>query len=257
MGYRKTAYTAGDYKVIRKTQAGKRGRPGPRAEKREKTREAVERENRRRRQEKVQLLIMANFSPGDLYIDLTYRKEERPGTVEEAKAEFAKAIRKVKALAKKAGEEIRWIVTTEVGARGAAHHHLVINYSETIQKALVEAWGKGRVHFQHVYDAGDAYAALAAYMVKQLPQGAEGETGEEAQGKAGAAYSRSRNLIVPQGKTEEVDASDWRKEPKAEKGYVLLPGSVEERVNPLTGLRTQRYVMQKIRPGGRPGKGKG
>ena len=262
MGYRKTVYTAGDYKIIKKTHT-KRMRSGGRSKKESETREAVRLENQRLRVERLQMLIMANFRPGDLYMDLTYRKDARPETIEEAKAIFAQFIRKVRRRAKRNGEDIHWIVTTERGERGACHHHLIINYSPCIQQAVTETWDRGHVHFQHLYDAGDGFRQLAAYMAKQDQQEKEkAEIKNAAAVSTGTVYSRSRNLVMPKEKEEIVDCEGtWRKEPKAERGYVILPGTVENRTNPVTGYPVQRYIMQKIRTEGRrhetPGSGGG
>jgi len=235
MAYRKITYTAGPYKAVEKSHT-RRLKGGPRAKKEAETSEAVRAENHRRRIRLCQLLIMANFQPGDLFLDLTYEKSKRPEDIQEAKQIFREFMRKLKRKAKKAGLETKWIMTTEKGERGACHHHVIINDEPRIQRWITELWNKGVVHFQHIYDPGDGFMRLAEYMVKQAKAGEQ----------VGVSYSRSRNLIVPQAKEEIVEnTGTWRPDPKPEKGYVILKETIRNGVNQVTGYPWQRYVMVK------------
>jgi len=238
--YKRTVWQAGDYRIIKKSHSyrypgGKRGRRGKR------TPEAMERENRKQRKEKLQLLILANFQKGDLWITLPYRKERRPASVAEAKDCFRRFIRKLGAAYRKQGQEIRWIVTTERGSRGGCHHHLIINNLPGITERISELWTYAqKVISEHLYEDGE-FESLAEYVIKT-------ETKEDG---SGTYYSRSRNLIVPEGKTEVIGARTFHDEPKAVKGYELLKGSIESGVNPLTGYPYQRYIMKKTGTGDR------
>lgn len=242
MGYRKQTYTAGIYKVVEKRYTRRPPRKG-RGKKEKPTPEAMKEENRKRRVRKVQLLIMANFDAReDMFIDLTYRPGEgRPKTIQEAKEVFSRFIRKVKRKAERAGAEIKWIVTTEKGVRGACHHHLIVSGNEAVRKTIAELWTWGKASIQYLYDDGDGFHKLAEYMVK-----AE-KDGEKVKDEgAGVSYSHSRNLTQPTVKEETVEAVAWAKNPKPEKGYVILKETVENGENQVTGFKYQRYVMKRI-----------
>lgn len=226
-------WKAGDYIVIKKShQRGAEGKKRPRGKKEAETSEAAARYNLKMKTERIQMLIMANFVPGDLFITLTYAKEKRPADLKEAKKDFSVFMRRLKDRMKKKGADLKWIVTTEVGSRGACHHHLVINYVPGILEAIREFWDHSNTpKIEHLYEDG-AFRKLAEYMAK---------VGED---KKAGRYSRSRNLIVPGMKEELVEADTWQEEPRAKKGYIVLKDSIENGVNPFTGSRYQRYVMQ-------------
>lgn len=234
--YKKTVWQAGEYRIIKKSHSyrypgGKRGR------REKRTPEAMERENRKRRRDSLQLLILANFKKGDLWITLPYSREQRPESITEAKDRFRRFIRKLGAICKKRGQEIKWIVTTERGSRGGCHHHLIINSIPGITELIAELWQYAKkVISEHLYEDGQ-FESLAEYIIKS-------ETKEDG---SGTYYSRSRNLIVPEPKTEIVGAKTFYDEPKAVKGYELLKDSITNGTNPFTGYPYQRYIMKKVR----------
>ena len=47
-------------------------------------------------------------------------------------------------------------------------------------------------------------------------------------------------------KIEEVDAKEWAKKPRELKGYRIIPESVEDGINPVTGIPYQFYRMIKV-----------
>lgn len=235
--YKKKTWTAGEYIIVKKHHSarypGKTRRP-----KAEPTKESVSRHNDKMRAERLQLIIMANFGPGDLFVDLTYRKDRRPESIQEARAELKAFLRRIRMWAKKKGSEIRWIAATERGSRGGCHHHLLIGYIEGIAQAVSEMWVKGHPGFKHLYSEG-AYESLAEYITKP----------ETKDGTFGTRYSRSRNLVIPEPKVERISAITFSREPKAPRGYYIIKDSVTEGVNPSTGYLYQRYIMRRIRSG--------
>ena len=83
--YTKVTYDLGEVKEIQKYYPGNYGAPGcPREKKRKRTPEEIKRQNETNKVRKVQRLILANFSEGDLHLILTYRKDLRPETAAEA-----------------------------------------------------------------------------------------------------------------------------------------------------------------------------
>ena len=233
--YKKRTWKAGDYLVVRKNHSGRYPK-GNRRPKANPTAETVQRQNEKQRAERLQLLIMANFVPGDLFVDLTYTRDTRPEDMAEAKKELAKFMRKLRAWAQKKGQELKWIAATERGSRGGCHHHLLVNHIPGISQAISELWEKGHAKLQHLYADG-AYEQLAEYIGKA-------STKEEA---FGTRYTRSRNLIVPPEKVEIVKASTFAEEPKAPAGYVLLKDTITNGINPATGYPYQRYVCRRAK----------
>lgn len=234
--YKRTVWEAGEYRIIKKSHSCRH--PGGKRGRREKrTPEAMERENRKRRRDSLQILILANFKKGDLWITLPYQKEQRPDTVAEAKDRFRRFIRKLGTEYKKQGLEIRWIVTTERGKRGGCHHHMIINNLPGITERISELWQYAKkVISEHLYEDGQ-FESLAEYIIKT-------ETKEDG---SGTYYSRSRNLIVPVPKAEIVGAKTFYDEPKPVKGYELIKDSITNGTNPFTGYPYQRYIMKRIR----------
>ena len=107
------------------------------------------------------------FKPNDLFVTLTYRKEERPSSMEEAKEHFAKFLRKIRKYYKQSNTVLFWIRNIEVGSRGAWHIHMCINrIPETDTGLLIaDAWPYGYIDTKFIRQYRE-YHELAAYMVK-------------------------------------------------------------------------------------------
>lgn len=235
--YIKKEYVLGQYKEIQKyyrygCPKGKRGR------RHDKTSETVTRYNQKLRERQMQRMICANFKEGDWHLVLSYQKENRPASMEEAKADLRKFLRKMKRRYEKAGKEFKYVCCTERGKQGACHHHLILedfaDGSLNTKKAVMECW-KGARHFTPLYDQ-DAFAQLAEYIVKK----------ETKEGQAGTSYSHSRNLVIPKPKVRRIRAREWAEEPRSEKGWEIIKGTVETGENPYTGMPYQRYLMRRI-----------
>lgn len=237
--YEQVTYDMGRVMQIEKRYPGNYGAPGlERAPKRKRTPEDVARQNMRNRVKKVQRLILANFREGDWHLILTYKKGLRPDTLNEGKGRVKKFLDHMRAAYKKAGRAFKYICVTEKGKRGACHHHLIIEDiadAELNTKNLaMKFWNWGRKTFLPLYEEGE-FEDLAEYITKK-------ETKEEG---TGCSYTRSRNLIVPQPKKEAIHRKTWRKDPKPKKGYYVIPDSVVNGVNPVTGYPYQHYAMRK------------
>ncbi|MCD8286183.1 MAG: hypothetical protein LUD50_03025 [Clostridia bacterium] len=230
----------GSTRMVEKYYPGNYGAPGcPRQKKRQRTPEDIARQNQRNKERKVQRLILANFHEGDWHLILSYRKDERPDSMEAAKKDVQKFLQQMRRAYKKAGKEFRYIYVTERGKRGACHHHLIIEGIEepelSTTKLVNKLWKHGGKNFTPLYEDGE-YENLAEYIVKK-------ETKEDAEG---CSYSRSRNLIVPEPKKEIIHARRWRQEPKPPKGWVIAAGSLENGYNPVTGYPYQHYTLKQL-----------
>lgn len=225
------------------------GAPGmKRAEKKNRTPEEMAKQNYWKRCRDLRRIIELNFGEGDLHVVLTCKKEERPD-----KEEAPKVIRKFRdRLAreyKKQVWELKYVITCEIGQRGAVHWHMIINNMTSERtsttKLIQKYWIRGRPYFTALDGSGD-YKKLAEYIVKET---AEKIKKEETCEKL--SYIASRNLKKPQVKRSNVKAKKWKKEPVVPKGWELVAESLINGINRYTGLPYQKYVIRRI-----PGKEK-
>lgn len=234
------------------------GRTPPKGEKRkrkeERTKEEIEKNNRRIRERNIQLLLMNNFRENDYFATLTYRKEERPPDMKAAKADMAKCIRALRREYAKRGEELKWVYNIERGSRGGWHIHMCINRIRDTDIILKKAWTKGGTHTTLLYEQG-GFRQLAGYISKQT------DNDEPEQKENG--YSRSRNLQMPEPKTKKIRRWDtWKDDIKVPKGFILDKDSVQEGYTG-TGYPYRRYVLlaseerRKAGAGGTPLRGSG
>lgn len=225
------------YKYFRK-----RDRKGGRGIKTKPTAEEMEKINQYNAERKLRLKINANFREDDLFITLTYRREERP-TPEEAKKQIKKFLDNLRKEYKKAGSELKYINVTEYKNK-AIHHHVLINHiaEEDAGKIVRTLWRFGRPDFKYLDDTGQ-YKDLAEYLIKETSQ-----TFKENDGGHKQRYSCSRNLITPEPKTEIIKrATKWSNNPKSVKGYYIDADTIYNGLDAFTGLEYQRYTMIAIK----------
>lgn len=228
---------------IEKHYDGRFGAPGmPRQPKRKKTPEEMARQNLWRRCRELRRIIELNFGEGDWHVILTCRPEERPD-----KEEAPKVIRafrdKLQRAFRKQGWDLKYIITCEIGERGAVHWHMIVNNMHndgTSTASLIrKLWARGRPYFTQLDGSGD-YRKLAEYLTKESSKRAKkGETGEK------LSYMASRNLVRPTVKEEKVDAVKWNKQPRIPAGWCLVEGSLVNGINKFTGLPYQYYTIRK------------
>ena len=234
--YIRTEYSAGNVREITKSHRfpcqivdGKIRRS--RKAKEKPTREAMQKYNEKQRQRKAARKANANFGRGDLYLTLTYQPDRRPDEdgAERIMRNFRAALRK---RFRKAGREMKWMCTTEIGARGAIHHHMILSRWDANEVA--ELWQRygGNAHIQIIYSAD--LTKLGEYIAKQNRSGRK-------------TYSCSRNLIDPAPIRKRVKADSWRETPSVPDGWTLVPESYEIGINPVTGYGYQYYrIVRRI-----------
>lgn len=224
---------AGDYVLINNyTPIG--GGSGKRRKKEKPTSESRKKMNDKKRAEKIQLLILANFDKG-YHIILDYPKDSRPETYEEADRNLTRFLHKMSRKYKKQEKKFKYLATTERGKRRAAlHHHMICEDLPGIVEDIAAEWGN-HIKIFKMYQDG-AYKELAAYFVKA-------ETKEEL--RAGKSrFHRSRNLINPIERIEKRDGT-FKNEPKAPEGYRIIEGSVRNGFNERVGVRYQSYLIKR------------
>lgn len=236
MSYFRKILSGPGYRFISNSYSMKLG-GGYRGEKRERTKEEMEKQNARNRAIHTQLLILGNFRNG-WHVTLTYPKEERPPDVSSAKKELRNFFGRAGRRYKKAGYEFKWLCVTEIGSRGAIHHHLIIedlqNGDFSSQRVIRESWSGGK-YFTPMYDDGE-YQSLSEYLVKK-------ESKEEV---SGCKVTHSRNLIMPKTKREKRRGNAWLHDPRIPKGWELVKDSLYNGVNAFTGLPYQQYLLIEI-----------
>ena len=236
--YKRVTYEMDDIRMVSKYYPGNFGAPGvKRADRKQRTAEEIARNNERIRIRKLQRIILANFRDGRT-VHLTYRKDERPETIEEAMKQRKAFLKKMRKACQKAGMEWKFIIVTEKGKRGQAlHHHMIIEDVTApldLLRTISKAWTHGRVTSTKMEEDEDAFFTLADYLLKK-----ETKTG------SGTTYSRSRNLVIPEPKTELIRRKKWQRDPKAPAGWYIIKSSVWNSVTP-GGWPVQRYTMRKI-----------
>lgn len=217
-------------KVIDVTIKVPAGNHGQRKEKKKITKEAVQRNNDRNAKKKLSRLINANFDEKSFHDTLTYSAAPDQ---EEAQRVLKNFLRRVKSEMKKAGEEFKWIIVTEY-ENTRIHHHLVTNASEEV---IRKHWKQGHVFTSRFYEGPD-YSQLAEYLIKETEK-----TFREEDSVVKERYSRSRNLIVPEVRQEEVSSKQLFEDPVAWTGYQIDEDSVRRYEHPITGLEYLEYKM--------------
>lgn len=243
MAYYKTIIVAGATIEVTKSYTKKIG-PKARKGKEKATPEEIERVNQWNAERRLRLKINANFREDDLFITLTYRRDERPSP-EQAKKNITKLINSLRKEFRKAGAELKYVNATEYKNK-AIHHHLLLNHidGQDVSKMVRKLWRFGRPHFKYLDDTGQ-YRKLANYLIKETSG-----TFRENDGGHKQRYSCSRNLIIPQPETEIVKrAAKWSPNPRPIRGYYIDKETVYNGIDPYTGRIYQRYTMVSLEGG--------
>ena len=148
------------------------GREGPRirAAKRKASTEAQHLMNAKYSWQKLELMLAANFVPGDLVITLTYDDTHLPATREAAVARLKRFRSDLAAVRREHGEELRMIWATEnASGLGRWHHHVVINTTGQDFSEIAKLWDCGDDLEIRKLEVGRAknYESLARYMAKE------------------------------------------------------------------------------------------
>lgn len=235
--YLKYRYVAGETIEIQKTYSARAGKGYTRGERVAPTPEKMERYNQKMAARELTRLINANFTQEDMYLTLTYRRGERPEPAA-AQKQVRKLLRGARKKAREGGAELKYILVTAIGERGAIHHHVILSGVDL--KDLRGLWPYGGIHAVPLYSNRE-YSGLALYLIEQESKGPTGQ-----RGIIGRRWSGSRNLIRPEPQIREVDADTWQEPPEPEKGYVIDIPSIEAGTSPVTGIPYLFYRMIRI-----------
>ena len=165
-------------------------------------------------------LLNANFSGECWYITFDYKKEERPGSVEELHRHEQKLLRDLRKVYKKAGAIFKYVWTAEVGERGGAHIHKVVSSIDI--RLLRYIWPYGWTTIKPMEKSGQ-YRRLAEYFIKYFQK--TRKTNEQIQKKS---YNPSKNLVRPVAKTKPMKGNTFSREIKVPSGWYLDKDSLRE-----------------------------
>lgn len=177
-----------------------------RREKKKKTSEVMQRHNDRSSTKKMELMLAANYKPGDIIGTMTYDDAHLPQDRKEAELRFRYFRQKAKkAYAKKGVDPVIFWSTEHVHGEGRWHHHFIITGTGDDYDILRAAWIYGDIEDYKPLrvDAEKNYTTLANYYTKERRE------------KLGLrAWSYTRNARKPMETTEVVDAGTKLEAPK-------------------------------------------
>lgn len=193
-----------------------RGTDKARAAKRKLSSAAQQRMNMIYSFQKLELVLAANFVPGDLVCVLTYDDLHLPADRKAAEAKLKYFRAKLSAERKKQGRELVMVWNTESKhGEGRYHHHVIINSTGNDYELILKLWGQGEVEIKPLRVDGDKnYGSLAAYMCKERPE----KVGQR-------CWSYTRNAKKPETETFRVEDDIQLQPPK---GSIIMKEASEK-----------------------------
>lgn len=182
-----------------------------RAAKQKASSAAQQRMNRIYSYQKLELLLAANFRPGDLVVTLTCDDAHLPGSRKEAAAQLKYFRSRLTAARKRARQDLVMVWASENRhGDGRWHHHCVINSTGDDFDAIRKLWIYGSdIEIKPLrVDQGKNYESLARYMAK-----------EEREKPGLRIWSYTRNAKQPEVETFRVEDDTQLQAPK---GAMLL-----------------------------------
>ena len=251
-GYWKKVARCGDKIIqITKCMMPTLGRHKKREKKQMPTSEKKKRQNLRRCAENLFYLLLANFFPNDFFIAFTYPA----GTVQspkQGKEIFKKFIRLYTAYCRKNGYKPDYIYNTEVGKRGAVHHHAVLHRHVLMKidgneiddlQVIEQLWRSvsgGSVQYGHRLWKNYDWYGLAVYMTDRTKGGEQPDTHVKGERRYNAAHGMNRPEIT----YERIDADRWYS-PRAPKGWFVDKDSIRSGADELTGGNFIKYIIRR------------
>ena len=239
MAYTKVTIEFPNVIEVYEYHSAKYGAPGEkRKKKRNPTPEEIEKRNQYNRVRLARWKLRNNFDVNDRYTTLTFRKEQRPLDMKEAKTIFSKFIRKVRKEYRKRGYELKWMRNIEVTHSNNWHIHLVVNRIGEDDIIIKKCWPYAKtLDFKLLYEKGE-FKDLAKYLTK---------TPKTDEALREADYSTSRNLPVPEPKKKIYHFWKTWKKVKVPKGYYVEKDSLHEDTNDITGYKYRSYTLIRLK----------
>ncbi|MBQ8616018.1 MAG: hypothetical protein IJ418_00765 [Clostridia bacterium] len=208
---------------------------------RQRSKETMDKLNARRAQRKLEVLINANFGPGDLLVTCTYRMGEGPDNAKQAARDATNMIARLKRIYARTGKELRYIYVTEVqrSRKGDRYHHHMILSAGPSREQVEECWtarrsrketGRGLCNTRRAQSQPEGLTGWAKYITKSASGYGKGQ--ETATKRKWCA---SKNLIMPQPSVADKKISRRRVEKIAR--------------DMTTDHQETRKVLEKLYPG--------
>ena len=152
------------------TRANAREPAKVRQAKRKTSSEAQQRMNARNSWEKLELMLAANFTTGDLFATLTFDDQHLPATRTAAAARLKQFRKDFTLLRAAKHEDARMIWTLENAHDGRWHVHIVVNATGDDFSDILRCWPYGSdVEIRKIQvDREKNYESLARYMCKEM-----------------------------------------------------------------------------------------
>lgn len=145
--------------------------PRTREGKRKLSSEAQQRMNLKHSYQKLELMIAANFWPGDLMVTLTYDEDSLPRSRTAATAKLKRFRADLKAARKAAGrpEPVMIFNTENAFGEGRWHHHLILNNVGEDYEELRRLWPWGSsLEIRRIkLDREHSFEGVARYLCKE------------------------------------------------------------------------------------------
>lgn len=145
--------------------------PRTRAGKRKLSSEAQQRMNLKHSYQKLELMIAANFRPGDLMVTLTYDEDNLPRSRTAATAKLKRFRADLKAARKAAGrpEPVMIFNTENAFGEGRWHHHIILNNVGEDYEELRRLWPWGSsLEIRRIkLDRKHSFEGVARYLCKE------------------------------------------------------------------------------------------
>ena len=220
--YIQTEYRIPNGRVVftQKSISGRYGKKNRNRVREKPTEESVKKWQDKRAELNCFLLLEANFNPGDYFMRLSWPpKTKKPA--KEVREDIKKWKKKLRAIFKKAGGELKMIHSCGRGKRGATHLHAVINAlvpAQVIEEAWQDVVGTEACPYPstntRTLDRSAYWPKLAEYLVKN---GLETFRSEDPIYRA--RYVGTRNLVKPLKTTKVVEADGWLEKATAKAGF--------------------------------------
>lgn len=236
MPYIKERCVAGNVVEVRKYYAPKYEKKNEKRKRRaHPTEEAVKKANLRKAERDLRRLMNNNFSKKSWSITLTFKE---PPTLEEIQKEVAKYTRRLRNIAKRKNEQVKYIYVYGIGER-RRHAHMIID--GLTAEEITGAWTQGHVQFTKIYS--ENLRKLAAYFVKNAEDSRLQMIKEGI--KPGRRWNGSRNLKKPVTSKKIIPAKTFKTDITVPKGYIMDEDAVFEGVSVYTGLPFFEYALIK------------
>lgn len=196
--YREIRTTCGSYldidifPVFRDSRAGvkrgKRFKPSP---------DTMVRYNQRRRETRLERLVLSNFEDSGLFFNPSFDPEHYPASDEECRRVVKNFLRRLRAWRKRHGmSELKYIYKIERGKRsGRLHLHTILNCSDMPLGELDRIWGMGYCYSSALSCDADGCAGISRYFCKG--KAAQDPEESDLSKDVSCSWVPSRNLTEP------------------------------------------------------------